>query len=234
MQDGGCEWKGDITHKLTAEEYGFGFCELKNVSSVFYNAEKDIIVSIHVDDPLIMTTSKADEDWFHKKLREHYDVKEVKRLEVGKPIDYLSVRIQLHMDGSITLDNKEKIMQFLTEHGMRDCNPVRRPLSKEDLMEMVNNTGDPFSAAELKRYKTIIGQGNWLAQTTHPTLATATSVLAGYSNHLHHHVSQCFIITCDISSMPKTMHSRTNLGTQKDLLWNRTATGQDYTLLWAK
>ena len=36
MQDGGCEWKGDITHKLTAEEYGFGFCELKNVSSVFW------------------------------------------------------------------------------------------------------------------------------------------------------------------------------------------------------
>ena len=123
-------------------------------------------------------------------------MKEVKRLEVGKPIDYLSVRIQLHMDGSITLDNKEKIVQFLTEHGMRDCNPVRRPLSKEDLMEMVNNTGDPFSAAELKRYKTIIGQGNWLAQTTHPTLATATSVLAGYSKSptsscvpvLHHYL----------------------------------------------
>jgi hypothetical protein len=196
MQDGGCEWKGDITHKLTADEYEFGFVELKNVSSVFYNAEKDIIVSIHVDDPLIMTTSKADEDWFHRKLREHYDVKEIKRLEVGNPIDYLSVRIQLHMDGSITMDNKEKIVQFLTEHGMRDCNPVRRPLTKEDLMDMVNTTGDPFSAAELKRYKTIIGQGNWLSQTTHPTLATATSILAGYSKSpttscvpvLHHYL----------------------------------------------
>ena len=62
MQTGGCEWKGDITHKLTADQYGFGFKELKNVSSVFYNAERDIIISIHVDDPLIKTKSKADED----------------------------------------------------------------------------------------------------------------------------------------------------------------------------
>ena len=196
MQTGGCEWKGDITHKLTADQYGFGFKELKNVSSVFYNAERDIIISIHVDDPLIKTKSKADEDWFHSKLREHYDVKPIKRLEVGSPIDYLSVRIQLHLDGSITLDNKDKITEFLTEHGMRDCNPVRRPLTKEDLMDMVNITGDPFSAGELKRYKTIIGQGNWLSQTTHPTLATATSILAGYSKSpttscvpvLHHYL----------------------------------------------
>ena len=33
----------------------------------------------------------------------------------------------------------------------------------------------------IKCYQTIIGDGNWLVQTTHPTLAAATSVLAGYT-----------------------------------------------------
>ena len=128
MQDGGCEWKGDITNKLTDKDkdYGFGFRELLNVSSVFYHPGRDIIVSLHVDDPLIMTKSKEDEDWFHAKLRELYDVKEIKRLSVGTPIDYLSVKIQLHLDGSITLDNRDKICGFLEQQGMRDCKPVRR------------------------------------------------------------------------------------------------------------
>ena len=64
MQNGGCEWKGDITNKLTDKDrdYGFGFRELQNVSSVYYHPERQIIVSIHVDDPLIMTKSKDDED----------------------------------------------------------------------------------------------------------------------------------------------------------------------------
>ena len=183
MQTGGCEWKGDITNKLTDKDknYGFGFKELLNVSSVFYHAERDIIVSIHVDDPLIMTKSKEDEDWFHAKLRELYDVKEIKRLSVGNPIDYLSVKIQLHLDGSITLDNRDKICGFLEQQGMRDCKPVRRPLTKEDLMLMVNTSSEVLNTAGIKKYKAIIGEANWLSQTTHPTLATATSILAGYS-----------------------------------------------------
>ena len=123
--------------KLTDSEYGFGFVELKNVESVYYHPQREILVSIHVDDPLIMTKSKEDEDWFHSKIREHYDCKETKRLAVGSPIDYLSVRIQLHPDGSLTLDNKEKIEQFLKDHGMESCNPVRVPLTKQMLMEMV-------------------------------------------------------------------------------------------------
>ena len=184
MQTGGCEWKGDITNKLTDKDkdYGFGFRELLNVSSVYFHPEREIIVSIHVDDPLIMAKSKEDEDWFHAKLREFYDVKETKRLSVGNPIDYLSVRIQLHLDGSITLDNKEKISGFLEQQGMRDCKPVRRPLTKEDLMQMVNNSSEVLTAAGIKKYKAIIGEANWLSQTTHPTLATATSILAGYSS----------------------------------------------------
>lgn len=183
MQDGGCEWKGDITNKLTDKDkdYGFGFRELLNVSSVFYHPGRDIIVSLHVDDPLIMTKSKEDEDWFHAKLREHYDVKETKRLSVGNPIDYLSVRIQLHLDGSITLDNRDKICGFLEQQGMKDCKPVRRPLTKEDLMLMVNTSSEVLNTAGIKKYKAIIGEANWLSQTTHPTLATATSILAGYS-----------------------------------------------------
>ena len=68
------------TKKTSPEELAeltVGRKELLNVSSVFYHAERDIIVSIHVDDPLIMTKSKEDEDWFHAKLRELYDVKEI-------------------------------------------------------------------------------------------------------------------------------------------------------------
>ena len=46
---------------------------------------------------------------------------------------------------------------------------------------MVASEGEKASAAEVKRYQSIMGEGNWLVQTTHPTLATSTSILSSYN-----------------------------------------------------
>ena len=88
----------------------------------------------------------------------------------------------LHSDGTITMDNKEKIEGFLKYWGMENCNPVSHPLTKKMLLDLALADTEPMDAAATKRYQGIVGDGNWLVATTHPILPMSTSILAGYNS----------------------------------------------------
>ena len=164
---------------LTSEP--FNMTKIENNNSVYINAEKGITVCCWVDDHIIICKTEEAEAWFHAQISAKYDTKGINRLTPSNPIDYLSIRITLRDDGTLTLDNEAKINIFLTEQGMGQCNESKTPLTREALRAMHMGPETTANKQGIKRFQTIIGDGNWLVQTTHPTLATATSVLAGYS-----------------------------------------------------
>ena len=178
-QVGAKVWKDKVHSDLTSA--AFGFTEIRNTHSLYYNPTRDIILSMHVDDPLIRTCSDDDQAWVHSMLDKHFDTKGIRKLTVDNPLDYLSIRIMLHGDGMITMDNKDKIDVFLKQHGMLECNPVSTPLTKDMLLEVAKGDQTPMDEAGKKHYQSVVGDGIWLVATTHPVLATSTSILAGFN-----------------------------------------------------
>ena len=131
-----------------------------------------------MDDPIIICNTEEGEAWFHAKISDKHDTKGINRLTPSNPIDYLSIRITLRDDGTLTLDNEAKINIFLAEQGMGQCNESKTPLTREALRAMHMGPETTANKQGIKRFQSIIGDGNWLVQTTHPTLATATLVAA--------------------------------------------------------
>lgn len=179
-QVGAKVWKDKVHSDLTSPE--LGFIEVQNTHSLYYNSTRQIILSMHVDDPLIRTRTQADQDWIHSMLDKRFDTKGIRRLTVDSPLDYLSIRIMLHDDGKITMDNHDKIEAFLKTHGMLECNPVTTPLTKQMLLDTELGDQTPMDEDAKEKYQAIVGDGIWLVATTHPVLATSCSILAGYGS----------------------------------------------------
>jgi len=217
-QVGAKVWKDKVHSDLTSPE--FGFIEVENTHSLYYNPAKDIVLSMHVDDPLIRTNSKEGQEWMHSMLDKRFDTKGIRRLTVDSPLDYLSIRIMMHNDGKITLDNHDKIEGFLKQHGMDKCNPVSNPLTKQMLQDCAMEDTPTMDAAATERYQRIVGDGIWLVSTTHPILATSTSILAGmncappeaaekllthYLRYLQHVKGHCLVVNPN-PTRPGIMH----------------------------
>ncbi len=155
-----------------------GFEELFNMESTYYHPDQGVSVSVHVDDPLVISPTSTESKWTHDFMDENFDTNGTSILAVGAPIDYLSMKIELMENGDITLTNKDKAMKFLEEAGEQDCIPTKKPpLTKLQLQEaMAKDT--PLDEAGITLRQQHQGRFGWLAQTTHPGLAVALSVLS--------------------------------------------------------
>ena len=98
------------------------------------------------------------------------------------PIDYCSIRVTLNDQGEIKLDNQAYIDKLVSEAGMTDCNTVKSPISKEMLKRAAEEQHDDILLAddEKTKFQSHAGDFQWLAQTTHPCIATATSILSTF------------------------------------------------------
>lgn len=148
-----------------------GFTELKNAPSMYRN-EMGVLISIHVDDPLIAFPydDKGDTayDWFFDKIKERYDVKAIHVLTPDSEVDYCSLRIRMNTDGSLLVDNDACIDRILEDADMADCNPNKRSIHKEQLKAAYEEAADEVFVSEKDKQT---GEANWIAQTTHPAMS---------------------------------------------------------------
>ena len=142
---------------------------------------------MHVDDPFIVcrgndkTVSKENEEWIHAMLEKRFDTKGRHVLTPEDPIDYLSMRVSINHDDEVFIDNEEKIKKYLEANGMENCKPAKYPLDKVLLREM-ESCDEYMTGDEQTEFRGHIGKFRWLADTTHPMIACATSILASYCN----------------------------------------------------
>ena len=88
--------------------------EIENCPSVFKHEERDIIVLVHVDDPLVRTTSEEDEDWFYTELAKRLKIKDPTRLDEDNELDYLSLSIRMNQKGNVYLSNQGTCTETVT------------------------------------------------------------------------------------------------------------------------
>jgi hypothetical protein len=181
MQTGAYDWKDTLSHYLTTE---MGFVEASNMQSMYHHQEKQITISCHVDDPLALTRIKQHKEWFYDKLEKDFDIKGNQTLTEANPLDYLSIRISLDSKGNIRLDNQAKIQIYLEEKGLTECNPTNVPIQKTLLQQIFANKKEGIKQDDddQKLTEKYLGEAQWLAQTTHPTIATALSMISSVKN----------------------------------------------------
>ena len=73
---------------------------------------------------------------------------------------------------------------MLEKRGMSECNSAARPINTDLLKKAAQEREDGLIlGAEAKtEHESIIGDMNWLVSTTHPTLATYVSIIAGFNS----------------------------------------------------
>ena len=80
------------------------------------------------------------------------------------------------------MDNKDKIEAFLEQEELNDCNPTALPITDAIVKAIAEGRGELYDAEEKQRFQAHVGQFRWLADTTHPTLSLAASVLSSFTS----------------------------------------------------
>ena len=183
MQVGGKDWKTTVGTDFLVKELGFE--ESKNQEGAYYHKARDITLALWVDDPwmkcpLDKKTGEALEmHRLHKQLSDKFKMRNFQRLEPGKPLTYIGMRLSAPNDGSgrIMIDSAEYIQELLEGQGMTDCNPVKTPMGRQVLKEAASSPlliGE--DAKRPHRAVMITGLLRWLQSTTCPGIAVATSI----------------------------------------------------------
>ena len=181
-QPAGKNWKDTLSGKLESES--MGFVESKNAPSTYYNPSSQTKVSVHVDDPIVITRKPLPgepdaQTEFYRRLKERFDIKGVTELQGDTTIDYLSMTIGSCPEGNTTLCNPEFVDQLVSKAGLTGCNPAKTAITKDLLREIAAEVemGLFVSAEDKTKFQSIMGDINWLAQTTHPDVMVAASLL---------------------------------------------------------
>ena len=69
-------------------------------------------------------------------------MKQVHELSPDNDIDYCSIRLSANDKGDIMMDNDECCKKIVEDAGMEDCNPNKRPMGKELLPKIQQETID--------------------------------------------------------------------------------------------
>ena len=176
LQTAGSGWKKSLVNRMIMKG---GFREIKNMENMYYHPERDIRTCIFVDDPLTSAPGEDNHEWFHKFMSEEFDIKGVDRLTPDTPVDYLSMKISMDPSGTIYLTNEDKIDLFLQESGFEDIEPTKYPPLTKAKLKTAYQQDEPLDEAEIKEFQQNRGRVNWIAQTTHPVLSTASSIFSG-------------------------------------------------------
>jgi hypothetical protein len=139
-----------------------------------------VVVPTYVDDCHIISKTKEGIQHLKAELRKRF-----KPRDLGLSSWFLGVDIKRDRSThTITLSQRQYIVDILRDFGMEDCAPVKTPMVPGLRLE---KPASPFSAEEVefmkdKPYLLAIGKLTWLANGTKPDIAYAAGLLARFNN----------------------------------------------------
>jgi hypothetical protein len=169
------EWKSHLTTSLLS----LGFDQLVSDSCVFIRrfTESDfIILMVHVDDILILSTSTKRTDWFHQEIMKIYNIK-----FHSPSTSYLGIKID-HDKSNRTLNLTQPgyVADLLTRFSTSiDGSTPKTPMVPSD--PSLTDTSSQLSQLEKTSYMQKVGSLNYLACCTRPDISYAVSIC---SQHL--------------------------------------------------
>lgn len=142
---------------------------------VVKNTHGVLIIHLHVDDSLLVCSSKLLLDSFVTFLDSVFDVKWTK-----SPSLYLGIKVSFDaVNRTCSLSQSHYIESTLDRFGMTNCNPVKTPLPVKTFLR----SGDvgQLEAAKDKPYQQLVGCLQWIASSTRPDIAHAVSQLSRFN-----------------------------------------------------
>jgi hypothetical protein len=153
----------------------FGFIKSVFQPSVYFHREKNMIITVHVDDFLV-SGELSDLDWLYDSILSKYDLKRsVLTKDVPCESSYLNRSIRWTGE-SFEIEGDRKHAQLLKhEWGMESCKPVDTPITKQNAEEL--NTGALLQEDAARKARRAIARINYMAQDR-PDLSVAARVLS--------------------------------------------------------
>ena len=82
------------------------------MENMYYHPLWKVVVSVHVDDPLIVAIDEDGHELTHDFLDDQFDTKGRNRLTHDKQIDYLSMEISTSRDEKLSWKRRPNLHQF--------------------------------------------------------------------------------------------------------------------------
>jgi hypothetical protein len=184
-QPAGKDWKSHLKNTLCQGSGVLTYAESMNAPSIYADIKNDSRTYVYVDDPLSVTPKNRPDgldgmNRLYQDLKADLDFKEVTELLPGQEIDYLSFKLTVDSSGCVRMSNPNYVEGLLGPAGLLDCNPASLPLTKELLCEIRADVlaGEFMTDEQAGEFRSILGAVEWLAVTTHPSIAFASSILA--------------------------------------------------------
>lgn len=167
--------------KLNSTLISFGLCQSDYDPCLYISTVNGIVLmlTIHVDDILIISNNQVAIDDLKKKLNTVFKMK-----ELGVVSQYLGVRIT-RSKGCIMLDQTAYIDEVLERFGMSDANPVSTPMNPSEKLtkEMSPQTDAEREKMSRVPYREAVGCLNYIAQSTRPDMVFSVNSLSRYNNN---------------------------------------------------
>ena len=134
----------------------------------FKNTEDRMIVTIYVDDGLIIAKSKGKVEKFIESLKQDFKV-------TSKPLSYyLGIQIEVNENFDYHIHQTRYVEQLLEKFGMSDCKPVSTPCDRSIYAEKAKE-GDVRDT-----YRSLVGGLSYLAISSRIDISFVTSYLCRY------------------------------------------------------
>ena len=158
----------------------FTRCEADRAVYIYTRGEVWIIVPIFIDDITLAGTSPVANDKVVEELKSHFKLR-----DLGPTKFLLGIHITRDIvKRTISLSQRQYIINVLEHFGMSECNPVLTPIdpSVSLTLDMCPKTDEETREMKNVPYLTAVGSLMYLATTTRPDIAFAVGVL-GRFNH---------------------------------------------------
>ena len=136
------------------------------------DADKTAIVTVWVDDLLLFADSVKTMEEMKTDIRTEWET-----TDMGEPSKIVGIEIT-QSPGQIKISQKQSIQRILEKQGLADANPVHMPLDPN--IKIVPNP-DGSEGNKSNSYAQLLGELQFIANSTRPDIAFAINRLASYT-----------------------------------------------------
>jgi transposase InsO family protein len=170
LKQSGREWNAEFDSKMRARGY-----KRSRADPCIYtrnDADKTAMITVWVDDLLLFADSKATMEEMKKDIRTEWET-----TDMGEPSKIVGIEIDQSYD-AIKISQKKMIQGILERQGLADANTVNMPL--DPTIKILPNP-DGNEGSRSNSYAQLLGELQFIANSTRPDIAFAVNRLASYT-----------------------------------------------------
>ena len=163
-------------HRVLASH---GFTMAQSDHCVFY--KPNCVVCVYVDDFLVAAANAHEIELVQQALQTEFRLN-----DLGTPQSFLGIQFDYHVDGSVSIHQRQYIQKVLSDFGMETCQPKSTPVNPKQILNHRPDEVPPDEEAKA-RYATAIGSLMYLMVGTRPDIAFALGTLSRFTSQPQSH-----------------------------------------------